>query len=92
MRVLAYLRSLASRFVHRDQLEDEMAEELRAHLELRADDLARSGMTRAAAERQARVEFGGESRFKEEARDMVAGRVIETIVRDARLAVRRLRG
>jgi predicted permease len=91
MRVLAYLRSLASRFVHRDQLEDEMAEELRAHLELRADDLARSGMTRAAAERQARVEFGGQSRFKDEARDMVAGRVIETIGRDARLAVRQLR-
>ena len=91
MSVLAYLRSLASRFVHRDQLEDQMAEELRAHLELRADDLARSGMTRAAAERQARVEFGGQSRFKDEARDMVAGRVIETIVRDAQLAVRRLR-
>jgi hypothetical protein len=42
---------------------------VRAHLELRADDLARSGMTRAAAERQARV---------------------ETIARDARLAVHQL--
>jgi predicted permease len=91
MRVLAYLRSLASRFVHRDRLEDDIADELRAHLELRADDLARSGMTRADAERQARVEFGGQSRFKDEARDMVAGRVIEAAVRDARLAVRQLR-
>ena len=91
MIVLAYLRSLAHRFVRRDELEDEMAEEMRSHLELRADDLARSGMTRAAAERQARVEFGGQSRFRDEARDTVAGRVIETIARDVRLAVRQLR-
>ena len=45
---------------------DEMEEELRAHLQLRADDLERSGLTRADAERQARIEFGGQERFKEE--------------------------
>ena len=91
MSVLAYLCSLMSRFARRDRIEREMAEEMRLHLELRTDDLVRSGMTRAAAERQARVEFGGQSRFKDEARDMIAGRVIETIGRDARLAARRLR-
>jgi len=91
MRLLAYVQSLASRFLRRDQLEAEMVEELRAHVELRADDLVRSGMSRTAAERQARIEFGGHSRFNEEARDMVAGHVIETVVRDVQLSVRQLR-
>ena len=64
--MLAYLRSLGAKFFRRSQVEEELEEELRAHVELRADDLERSGMDRAAAERQARIEFGAREKFKEE--------------------------
>ena len=38
----------------------EMEEELRSHIQHRADDLERSGLDRAEAERRARIEFGGQ--------------------------------
>ena len=65
---LAYFRSLAARFFRRSQTENELEEELRAHIQLRADDLERSGLGRMEAERRARIEFGGRERFKEECR------------------------
>ena len=91
MSMLAYLRSLTFRFLHRDALERELEDELRSHVLHRADDLERAGLDRAAAERQARVEFGGHARFKEEARDALAGGLLETFFRDLRFSVRQLR-
>jgi predicted permease len=91
MSILAYLRSLTIRVLHRDVLERELEDELRSHVLHRADDLERAGLERVAAERQARVEFGGHTRFKEEARDALAGRLLDTLVRDLRFSVRQLR-
>ncbi len=91
MKVIAYLRSLEFRFLHRDALERELDDELRSHVAHCADDLQRAGLDRAAAERQARVEFGGHARFKEEARDAVAGRLLDTLSRDLRFSIRQLR-
>jgi predicted permease len=82
---------LVFRFLHREALERELDDELRSHVAHRADDLQRAGLDRAAAERQARVEFGGHARFKEEARDALAGRVLDTLGRDLRFSVRQLR-
>ena len=73
MKLLAYLRSIAGKFARRSQIADEMDEELRSHIALRADDLERSGMNRAEAERQARIEFGGQERFKEECHEALGG-------------------
>lgn len=53
MKLPAYFRSLAARFFHRSQTENELEEELRSHIKLRADDLERVGLTRADAERRA---------------------------------------
>ena len=58
MKILAYLRGLGAKFFRKDELAEEMEEELRSHIEHRADDLERSGMGRAEAERRARIEFG----------------------------------
>ena len=91
MSVVAYLRSLGFRFLHRDALERELDDELRSHVAHRADDLERAGFDRIAAERQARVEFGGQARFKEAARDALAGGLLETLARDLRFSVRQLR-
>jgi hypothetical protein len=55
----------------RSRIDDDIDEELRAHIQLRADDLVRSGLERASAERQARIEFGGHLKFKEEAREAI---------------------
>lgn len=66
MNLLAYLHSLGAKFFHHSQVADEMEEELRSHVQHRADDLERSGLDRAQAERRARIEFGARERFKEE--------------------------
>ena len=63
------LRSVVSALFHRTRLDEEMEEELRAHIQDRADDLERSGLPRAEAERLARLEFGGYQKFKEEIRE-----------------------
>jgi MacB-like periplasmic core domain len=91
MNFVAYLRSLADKFFRRSQVAGEMDEELRSHIELRADDLERSGVSRAEAERQARIEFGGEGRFKEECHEALGGNFIESVINDVRYALRMLR-
>jgi predicted permease len=91
MNVLAYFRSLGAKFFRRSQVEEELEEELRAHVELRADDLVRSGMDRAAAERQARIEFGAREKFKEESYAALGANFLDTLLSDVRLALRVLR-
>src|SRR2546425_8820645 len=89
--ILAYFRSLAARFFRRSQTENDLEEELRSHIQLRADDLERFGLGRAEAERRARIEFGGETRFKEECRDELAGNFIDVLLQDLRFGLRMLR-
>ncbi|HWN65624.1 MAG TPA: permease prefix domain 1-containing protein, partial [Candidatus Binatus sp.] len=91
MKFLAYFRSLAARFFHRSQTENEMEEELRSHIQYRADDLERSGLDRDEAERRARLEFGGTERFKEECREAIAGNFIDALIQDVRFSLRTLR-
>jgi len=86
----AYFRSLAARFFRRSQTENELEEELRGHIQLRADDLERSGLARAEAERCARLEFGGHERFKEECRETIAGNFLDILMQDLRFSVRTL--
>src|SRR5438132_13048510 len=75
MNPLPYFRSLAARFFHRSQIEHDMEEELRSHIEHPADDLVRSGLDRAECERRAAIESGSGERFKEEGREALAGRI-----------------
>jgi predicted permease len=91
MKLLAYLRSLAHKFFHHSQIANEMNEELASHIQLRADDLERSGLGRAEAERRARVEFGGQEKFKEESYEALGGNFIEILVQDVRFGCRMLR-
>ena len=58
MRVIASLRSVLSALFRRSVVENEVEEELRAHIQDRANDLERSGIPRAEAERRARASFG----------------------------------
>jgi putative ABC transport system permease protein len=72
-------------------MESEMDTELRFHIEARAEDLMRNGVPREKALLQARIEFGGIERAKEECRDTRRVRLIETLVRDVRYSLRMLR-
>jgi predicted permease len=69
----------------------EIDEELRSHMLLRADDLERSGIDRAEAERRARLEFGGPVKVREECRDASGGNAVETLLHDVRFSLRILR-
>lgn len=79
----------------RRHFEREMAEELRAHIAHRADDLEAVGVPRPEAERRARVELGTVETYKEHMRDerVMGGprRLVEQTVGDLRLGARRLR-
>src|SRR6266850_1049624 len=89
--ITAYFRSLAARFFHRSLTENDLEEELRSHIQLRASDLERVGLIRAEAERRARIEFGGHERFKEECREVIAGNFIDILIQDVRFGLRMFR-
>ncbi len=58
MRLAAFFRSLGATLLHGRETAKELDEELNSHVQLRADDLEASGMSRAEAERRARIESG----------------------------------
>jgi hypothetical protein len=92
LNLLGRFRSLIAQFVHRSATAQAMNEELRSHIQHRADDLERSGMTRAEAERRARIEFGGFEKFRAESHEAMGGNFLETLAQDARwLRLRRWR-
>src|SRR5437588_6135808 len=79
------------KFFSRSRVDDDIDEEVRSHIQLRTDDLLSSGLDRAAAERQAHIEFGGRLRFKEETREAAGIAFIDTLMQDVRFSLRVLR-
>jgi len=69
---------------------DDFAEEIKAHLELEADELKGEGLTEEEARRRARVEFGNVRAANE--RFYLRNRVVwlDNLVRDAKFAIRQL--
>ncbi|MGH9449095.1 MAG: ADOP family duplicated permease [Terriglobia bacterium] len=91
MRLLSSIRTFLAFLFRRLRVEREMEEELRSHLRSRADDLERQGVSRAQAERQARIEFGGYQRYKEECREALGTRLLGELIADVRYGLRQLR-
>jgi predicted permease len=91
MSLIAYFRSLGARFFRRTKIDDELEEELAAHIQLHADCLERAGLEQAEAERRARIEFGSTARFKEECREQLGGNFLDTAIQDVRFSLRTLR-
>src|SRR6202047_4550654 len=91
MRGIASLRSVVSALFRRSVVENEVEEELRAHIQDRANDLARSGVPRADAERRARLEFGGYQKLKEECREAQGSHFLEALMQDLGFGLRMLR-
>jgi putative ABC transport system permease protein len=91
MRLFAALRSLGATLFRRSRVENELSEELATHLQNRADDLQGRGLSREEAERWARVEFGGQERFKEECREEMGASFFDTLEHDVKYGLRGLR-
>jgi predicted permease len=89
--MLARLQLLVARLRRRRGFEADLDTELGFHLAAREDDLARRGLSREAARRQARIELGGAERFKDECRQAVGLRVADELSADLRYAWRGLR-
>ncbi len=89
--IMAYLKSLRARFLRRTQTELELEDELQSHIQMRAGELQRIGLTQKEAQRRARLEFGSPERFKEECRETIAGNLIDTLVQDTRFSLRMFR-
>lgn len=85
------IRKTCRALARRDDWERGLEEELRAHLEQRAADLERRGLTPAAAARQARLEMGSRERYRDECRRSYGLRWLDEARQDARYAARTLR-
>lgn len=85
-----FWRRLRAR-LRRDQLDEELHEEMRAHVQMRADDNEADGMDLAEAQRRARVRFGNVTRLREESRDEWSWRALDTLAQDLRYAARMAR-
>ena len=87
----AWVRSVAAKFLRPTQTAGDIDEELLAHIQCRADDLERSGLSRTEAERRARIEFGGYQKFRVETHEAIGAQFLETFLADLRFALRVLR-
>src|SRR5215470_7386262 len=81
-RLLFYLR--------RDRFDHEMEEEMRFHLELKAEENLAAGVSLEEARYAARRQFGNRTLLQEASRDMWAIRSIETLFQDLRFGARML--
>jgi hypothetical protein len=70
---------------------DDLDEEMRLHVELRARRLAKSGVPESEALAEARRRFGSTLRLHEQSREARVGHALETVFQDVRYALRLLR-
>jgi len=75
----------------RRKLYDDLAEEMRLHMEERAEQLTREGLSPAEAAQQARRAFGNRTLVEERSREVWQWSLLETTAADVRLALRQLR-
>jgi predicted permease len=78
-------------FVRRDRYTAELEEEVRLHLELRAERLQDGGLTPDVARYAAKRKFGNSTHIQERSRDMWGFLSLEQLGADLKFAVRRLR-
>ena len=72
----------------RTQMEREIEAELREHMQMCIDDNMAAGMSREAAEREARLRFGSPVSARERVSQEDAALGIESLWRDLRMALR----
>jgi predicted permease len=91
---MTWLRETALRLVmlfRKERLEQQLEEELTAHLEMLTEEKVRQGMSPEEARCAARREFGGVEQTKEHYRDQRGWPMLETLLQDLRYGLRQLR-
>lgn len=91
--IIARIRSLWRGLRHRADVEAEMTEEFRHHLELRTEDLIRGGLSPEDSARRARIEFGHIDSHRDDARTSRGLGLFDEIrfsALDAKLGIRML--
>src|SRR5439155_3304191 len=91
MRLLSRIRRRLRALARRDDVERDLDDELRFHIEMEAEKNVRAGLAADIARREALVAFGGVDRYKEEARDVRGVRPLEDLGQDLRYGFRLLR-
>ncbi|HUF46269.1 MAG TPA: ABC transporter permease, partial [Vicinamibacterales bacterium] len=89
--MVARIRSRLRALMRRRRFEDDMAEELRLHIEHYAGDLVRAGVPPDVAMRRARLEFGSVDNVKDDCRESRGLRLFDALQRDTRHAIRLMR-
>lgn len=84
-----FRRLISSATARRD--EERLQAEIEEHLALQTAENLRAGLSQADARREAALKFGSAEAMKESYRDQRGLPFIETLIRDLRLALRRLR-
>jgi predicted permease len=80
-----------TRIFRRRNLYGDLAEEMREHLEEKTEQFVREGMSREEATRAARRAFGNAALFEERGREAWQWPRIESLLADAKFAMRQLR-
>ena len=81
----------ARALLNRGAVDEDLDEELRAHLEAQTRKHQQAGLTRDEARRRAHLEFGGLQQIREDCRDARGISVVDTVAHDLRYAARVLR-
>jgi putative ABC transport system permease protein len=79
-----------SHYVRRDRFDSELEEEMRLHLEMKAEEYMAAGMAPGKARRAARRRFGNETRLREMSRETWGFVMLETLLKDVRFGARAL--
>jgi putative ABC transport system permease protein len=77
-------------YVRRDQFDRELEEEMRFHMEMKAQENAEAGMEPLEARYAAQRQFGNQTLLREVSREMWSFRSLETLFQDLRYGVRML--
>ena len=85
------IRTILRAIFRRREVESQMDEEVRFHLDMEAKKLAARGLPPQEARRQALMAFGGVEKHKDDARDATGATIVETLLQDIRYGARGLR-
>ena len=85
------LRSLFRNLVHRDRVDQDLDDEIRAVYTLLVDEKLQAGLTPEQARRAATLELGGVESVTQQVREQRAGAYVDAFCKDLRYAARMLR-
>jgi len=89
--VFSQVRKTWAAIFRRQKWEQDLRDELRCHVELRAADLRNSGLPAESADRRARIELGSHERYRDEVRAAFGIRAVDEFAQDFRYGFRQWR-